>query len=80
MPRAVADVEYVHLFLFLHHAEYRAVDVRSVAAEQVPDLVIFGGRGVSVGLFLQTENRLPESPMPDIRSDTISARRLSRPR
>jgi hypothetical protein len=49
--------------LFLN-AEYRTVDMRLFAIEQVPELFVFGGRGASVRLFFKTRNRLFEPAIP----------------
>lgn len=58
------DVQHLNLFLFLQHAVYCAIDVRPVAVEQMPELIILRRGRASVGLFFQTENRCFKSVIP----------------
>lgn len=63
-PCAVTEVEHFYLFLFFQHAEYRAINVRLVAIEQVPELVALGCQRASARLFFQTENCFLEPSVP----------------
>src|SRR5262249_4593969 len=58
------DVEYVNVFALLRDAVDHAIDVRLVAIEQMPE---FGGLRcfrTAVRLFFETQNCLPEAPVP----------------
>jgi hypothetical protein len=60
----VADVKHFNLFLFSRHAIYRAIYMRFVAVQQMPELIVFGRYRASVWLLFQTENRLFEPAIP----------------
>ena len=64
LPCAVADVEHFHPLLLLQHAVYRAVNMRLVAVQQMPEFVSLRRHRASVRLFLQAENRLLEPQIP----------------
>ena len=64
MPRAVADVEDLHILAFLQHTEDHAIDVGPFAMEQVPQLSVLGRNRTARRAFFKSEKRSLQSVEP----------------
>ena len=57
-------MQHFYLLLPFQHGVNHAINVRSVAVQQVPELPTLGRERTSLGVFLQGENRLFETQVP----------------
>ena len=60
----MADMEHFNMLLFLKNAVDHAINMRLVAVEQVPQLVLGAYCGATVRMLFQAENGLLETQVP----------------